>query len=155
MCFSWIIFWSSKEDSRVFHRQFDLWNIICPALLGNPGICQWIQEFHHLIYCICWMAVRIIQVFALLVLQDLSDNKLGSMFAERFAHVLNQNNTLTHIRLSGRCDIWCSDPLKSVKCYHGGRKIDLIPPISEIQSKMCYYCVQYTRRHLMSLISLC
>ncbi len=33
--------------------------------------------------------------------------------------------------------------------------MDLIPPISEIQSQICYHCVQYTRRHLMSLISHC
>ena len=43
--------------------------------------------------------------------------------------------------------------LKAVKFYPGGRKIDSIPSISEILSQMCYYCVQYTRRHLMSPIS--
>ncbi len=42
---------------------------------------------------------------------------------------------------------------QSVKCYRGGRKIDLIPSISEIQSQTWYHCVQYTRRQLMSLIS--
>ena len=43
--------------------------------------------------------------------------------------------------------------VKSVKCYHGGRKIDLIPSISDIQS--WYRCVHYAKRHLMSLISYC
>ena len=45
--------------------------------------------------------------------------------------------------------------LHAVKCYPGGRKIHLIPSISEILLQTCYHCVQYTRRHLMSLISHC
>ena len=45
--------------------------------------------------------------------------------------------------------------LKSVKCYPGGRKIDLISSISDILSQMCYLCGQYTRRNLMSQISHC
>ncbi len=44
--------------------------------------------------------------------------------------------------------------LKSVKCYPGRRKIDLISSISEIQSQMRYHCAQYTKRHHMSLTSL-
>ena len=43
--------------------------------------------------------------------------------------------------------------IKSVKCYCGGRKIDLISSISEIQSQTWYHCIQYTKRHHMSLIS--
>ncbi len=43
--------------------------------------------------------------------------------------------------------------LYSVKCYRGGRKMDLISPISKIQTQMWYHCIQYSRRHLMSLIS--
>ena len=43
--------------------------------------------------------------------------------------------------------------VKSVKCYPGGRKIPFIPSISEILSEACYHCVQYTRHHLMSLVS--
>ncbi len=45
--------------------------------------------------------------------------------------------------------------LKSVKCYPGGRKIHFIPSMCKIQSQMWYHCVQYTRRHIMSLISHC
>ncbi len=41
--------------------------------------------------------------------------------------------------------------LKSVKSCPGGRKIDLISSIYEIQSQMWYHCVQYTMS-LMSLI---
>ncbi len=43
--------------------------------------------------------------------------------------------------------------LKSVKCYRGGRQIHFILSISKIQTQMVYHCVQYTRHHLMSLIS--
>ena len=43
--------------------------------------------------------------------------------------------------------------VKSVKCYRGGRKIHFISLISKISTQMGYHCVQYTRRHLMSLIS--
>ena len=45
--------------------------------------------------------------------------------------------------------------LYSVNCYPGGRKIDPIPPISEIQSQLWYHCLQYTTRHHMSLVSFC
>ena len=44
--------------------------------------------------------------------------------------------------------------VNSVKCYPGGRKMDLISSISEIPSQTWYHCFQYTRRHHMSLISL-
>ena len=43
--------------------------------------------------------------------------------------------------------------LYSVKCFPGEQKIHFIPSISKIQSHIWYYCVQYTRRHLMSLNS--
>ncbi len=43
--------------------------------------------------------------------------------------------------------------LQYIKCYRGERKIDHISSISEIQSQMGYHCIQYTRRHLMSLSS--
>ena len=45
--------------------------------------------------------------------------------------------------------------IKSVKCYHGGRKINLISSISEIQSQNWYHCIQYTKRHQMRLFSHC
>ena len=45
--------------------------------------------------------------------------------------------------------------LYSVKCCPGGRKIRLFPSISKILSHTCYHCVQYTKRHLMSLITHC
>ncbi len=45
--------------------------------------------------------------------------------------------------------------LYSVKCYAGVRKIHFIPSISEILSQKCFHCVQYTRRHRMSLFSHC
>ena len=44
--------------------------------------------------------------------------------------------------------------LKSVKCYPDRRRIHFIPSISEIQLRMCYHRVQYTRRHLINLITL-
>ncbi len=34
--------------------------------------------------------------------------------------------------------------VKSVKCYHGERKIHFIPSISEIQSQTWCHCIQYT-----------
>ena len=39
-------------------------------------------------------------------LQDLSDNHLGVVFAEKFMDVLKQNSTLTHVTLTGNdlCD---------------------------------------------------
>ena len=43
-------------------------------------------------------------------------------------------------------------PVHSVKCYPGGRITHFIPSISNILSQKCYHYVQYTRRHLMSLI---
>ncbi len=46
-----------------------------------------------------------------------------------------------------------SSSLKSVKCYPVGRKIHFIPSIFKIHGQMLYRFVQYTRRHLMSLIS--
>ena len=45
--------------------------------------------------------------------------------------------------------------VESVKCYPGGGKFHFIPSISEILSQRCYYCVHYTRNHLISLISHC
>ena len=45
--------------------------------------------------------------------------------------------------------------IKSVKCYHGGRKIDFLPSISKIQTQMKYHYIQYTKCHLMSLFSHC
>ncbi len=61
-------------------------------------------------------------------------------------------NTVKPATSDGQCH---QDDLsqESVKCYRGGRKINLISPIYEIQSQMCYHCIQYTRRHHMSLIS--
>ena len=50
---------------------------------------------------------------------------------------------------------YCGMALKSVKCYRGRRKIDLISSICEIQSHMRYHCVQYTKRHHISLLSHC
>ncbi len=46
-----------------------------------------------------------------------------------------------------------TDKVYSVKCYHGGLKIPLISSIFEIQSQMWYHCIQYTRRHHISLFS--
>ena len=43
-------------------------------------------------------------------------------------------------------------PLKSVKCFPGGRKIDLIPSIFEILSQTWYYLLQYTKHQLLTLI---
>ena len=45
--------------------------------------------------------------------------------------------------------------VKSVKCYAGRWKIHFIPSIYKILSRKCDRCVQYTRLHLMSLISHC
>ncbi len=45
--------------------------------------------------------------------------------------------------------------LKSVKCYRGGRKMDLISSISEIQSQTWYHCIQCPKRHHMSIFSHC
>ena len=42
-----------------------------------------------------------------------------------------------------------------VKCYPGRRNIHFIPSISKTLSQKCKHCVQYTRCHLMSLISYC
>ena len=66
---------------------------------------------------------------------------------------------------SAQCDLsWlpnlpsitrCACFIKSVKCYPGGQKNYLILSISEIQSQMRYRCLQYTKRHHMSLISHC
>ncbi len=46
-----------------------------------------------------------------------------------------------------------TNQLYSVKCYPGGQKIHFIPSVSKIQIQMGYHCVQYTRRHIMNLIS--
>ncbi len=70
--------------------------------------------------------------------------------------------TWLHQQNFDRCFLGCyfgllpvttKSPLKSVKCYCGGQKINLMSSISEIQLQMWYNCIQYTRRHLMSLIS--
>ena len=60
------------------------------------------------------------------------------------------------------CELYCNSSagelwtaLKSVKRYPGGRKIDLISSISDIQSQTWYHCIQYTERHHMSLFSYC
>ena len=50
--------------------------------------------------------------------------------------------------------IWqAKQALQSVKYYPGGQKTDFIPLLSEILSQKCQRCVQYTRCHVMSLIS--
>ena len=53
----------------------------------------------------------------------------------------------------GRWSIYCIRMIKSVKCYPGGRTIDLIPSIPKMLLQMWYHCVQYMRRHRMSIIS--
>ncbi len=45
--------------------------------------------------------------------------------------------------------------VNSVKCYPGGPNIELIPTIPEILSQTWCHCVQYTRRHHMSLVPFC
>ena len=45
--------------------------------------------------------------------------------------------------------------LYSVKCYSDGRKMHFIRSITEIPSQKWYHCVQYTKRHHMSLTSHC
>ena len=45
--------------------------------------------------------------------------------------------------------------VKSATFYRGGRKIHSNPSISKIQSQMWYHYFQYTRCHLMSLVSHC
>ena len=50
-------------------------------------------------------------------------------------------------------DDWAGEHVKCVKCYPGGRKMDLIPSISELQSQAWYHCIQYTTHHHMRLIS--
>ena len=45
--------------------------------------------------------------------------------------------------------------LTSVECSPGGWKIDHILSISEIQSLIWYHCIQYTKHHLMNLVSDC
>ena len=43
----------------------------------------------------------------------------------------------------------------SVKCYSGGHKIVLIPPICELLLQPWYHCAQYPSRQHMSIISHC
>ena len=49
-------------------------------------------------------------------------------------------------------DITQMAALNSAKCYHGGRKINFIPPISDMLAQRLYHCVQFTNRHHQSLI---
>ncbi len=54
------------------------------------------------------------------------------------------------------CPLWGSAQclcLKSVKCYPGGWKIDLMSSISEVRSQFWYHCIQYIKRHHVSLFS--
>ena len=53
--------------------------------------------------------------------------------------------------ITTRAIICTAAPLQCVKCYRGGRKTQFIPSISKIQSRKCYHCFQYTKRHLMTL----
>ena len=75
--------------------------------------------------------------------------KLGQMM------LILTPNCVVSPRIVNMHSLYMVTNLKSVKCYHGGRKIDFIPSISKIQTQMWCHCVQYTRRHLMSLISHC
>ena len=65
------------------------------------------------------------------------------------------NNTIRHILESHHPPSGSNPVIMSVWFYPGGRKIHLIPSITEIQSQMWHHCVQYTRRHHMSLIAHC
>ena len=80
-------------------------------------------------------------------IDDGGDDEYNSVgFVETLSKLINV------IFINSRAPV---DRLRSVKCYPGGRTIDLISSISEIPSQMGYHSFQYTERHLISLVSHC
>ena len=92
-------------------------------------------------WCLFWCLFRI--SMQKLIFPGLQNN---SSFFWRYS-----NNIIILITLVSR--LARQRELYSIKCYAGGRNIDLIPSISEILSQTWYHRVQYTKSHHMSLVS--
>ncbi len=107
-------------------------------LTPSALLLEWIR------YLTCWSSC---------IIRSCSESTRSRLCASLYIHFIKifamsswmQASPATHVRTT----------LQPVKCYSGGREIHLIPSISKILSQKRYHCVQYTRRHLISLLSHC